>query len=642
MRVTNGMVGDQVVFNMQRSLQRFMDLQTSMSSGRRINKPSDDPVGTVRALAYRDQIGAIEQHRKNIAEAQNWSSTCDNALAETKNFASTAKEIAVAMADGTYDATAREASANEIQSLFNQVVQMGNSELEGRRIFAGFRTKTRPISVYSNGVSYEGDNGKFDFEIEAASRLTVNLSGAEVFLKQLTVLGEKSDLNVGITAATPLVDLKNGQGVSAPGTFVITDRNRNLAVTIDLNVPAPSVTVGDVISRINTQLTAAGVTNLTAQLGYEGNNILFTSAQNGLISTTTELAKLNQGTGVDLNPGKIRVSNGVGVDLLVDLSGSSTIGEIITKFNTQMAAAGVSNVTMAVSGSGRALAITDSNGPPSLNLTITDVTAMEQTAQNLGISGAVGSLLTGHDVLPATDFAVAETTGTTAGDLGIVSRFSGNYAGQDVDARLTTTALVSSLRNRVGLDRSRIALAQGGTTATIDLAASGIVTIQDMLDAFSNSGLNVTARINATTRGIEIVNNDPARSLTIEEVGSGRTAKQMGIYGSGDLMGSLLVLNNALKINDAEGAGMLIGNFDDAIQNLLNHRATVGARAIRLSSTDTRLIDMNLEYTKLLSEAEDADIPKVVTDLASYENSYRAALMASSKIIQPSLLDFLK
>ncbi len=87
---------------------------------------------------------------------------------------------------------------------------------------------------------------------------------------------------------------------------------------------------------------------------------------------------------------------------------------------------------------------------------------------------------------------------------------------------------------------------------------------------------------------------------------------------------------------------MLLKNIDDSIQRMLDSRATVGSRAVRFESANSRLNDMNLSFTKLLSETEDADMPSLVSTLATYENNYQAALQATAKIIQPSLLDFLK
>ena len=87
---------------------------------------------------------------------------------------------------------------------------------------------------------------------------------------------------------------------------------------------------------------------------------------------------------------------------------------------------------------------------------------------------------------------------------------------------------------------------------------------------------------------------------------------------------------------------MLIEHIDNSLEHLLNQRATVGARSLRLESTHSRLISQDLNFTKLLSNVEDADLTKVLTELATFENNYQAALMASARIIQPSLLDFMK
>ena len=91
MRVTNKMMADLVVFNAQRSLDRFVKMQTQMSSGRRINKPSDDPLGILHDLGYRSELSKIAQYQKNIAAALNWQQTYDSVLAELKNLMSNAK-----------------------------------------------------------------------------------------------------------------------------------------------------------------------------------------------------------------------------------------------------------------------------------------------------------------------------------------------------------------------------------------------------------------------------------------------------------------------------------------------------------------------------------------------------------------------
>jgi flagellar hook-associated protein 3 len=639
MRIADNMITDRVVFNIQRNLSRYFLLQNQLSTGRRINTPSDDPIGTQQDLIYRAELAKNEQYRNNIDQALTWMQSYDTILGDLKNLVSNAKEIAISMANGVYDDTAREGASNEVESILQQILQLANTEQDKKFIFSGYRTTTQPLLSAANGVSYRGDTGRIDFEIGSSSRLTVNLNAQEVFLKQLSILGEQADLNVGITGSTLLADLRNGQGIDlSPGIFTITDQNLGIVSTIDVS---GATDINDLLNIINAQLAVDGITNLEAKIGQEKNNILLDATQDGLISGVTALDKLNNGNGVDLKSGEIFVTDGGATSVTVDFSGAATISDIITAFNTQLATAGVNNVTMQINAAGTGLDIIDANGVP-LGLSIEEVDQTSSTASSLGILGDINPILQGRDLEPVVSFKVEDTTGTTSADLGILGEFTADLVGPDLDPLLLATANVADLNAGNGFNLGRIIIWQGDTSRTIDLSNSVLVTVQDILDAFNNSGLNITASINADGRGIQIVNNDPTKSLTIEDQSGGRTAKDLGIFGSGDMMGSMLVLINALRNDDQEGTGLLLKNLDEAIQHLLSFRAAVGARAVRLEDTQSRLLDLDLSFTKLLSEVEDADLTELVTDLATFENVYQASLLASANIMQMSLLNFLK
>jgi len=77
MRVTNNMITNRVVYNVQHALSRYLDLETEMSSGKRINNPSDDPVGTLRDLSYRTELSKLGQYQKNVSQGQNWLNSYD-------------------------------------------------------------------------------------------------------------------------------------------------------------------------------------------------------------------------------------------------------------------------------------------------------------------------------------------------------------------------------------------------------------------------------------------------------------------------------------------------------------------------------------------------------------------------------------
>ena len=273
MRVSSSMMADRVVFNMQRSLRRFFEMQTQMSTGRRINKPSDDPLGTLRDLDYRKELAGIAQYRSNIDAATNWQGNYDSVFSDLGDMLSTAKERAVSMANDTYTADEREAVAIEIDDIIDRFFQIANSDLGSKSIFAGYKTKSDALTATANGAVYRGDFGRIEFEIESSSRLQVNLIGADVFLKELMVLGADADLNAGVSGTTLLSALQNGNGVdltqgATPGTITLSDRNLGITSTIDLSA---AVTVDDVINTINAQLTADGITDVVATMG-QGNN----------------------------------------------------------------------------------------------------------------------------------------------------------------------------------------------------------------------------------------------------------------------------------------------------------------------------------------------------------------------------------
>ncbi|MBM7600538.1 flagellar hook-associated protein 3 FlgL [Virgibacillus halotolerans] len=98
----------------------------------------------------------------------------------------------------------------------------------------------------------------------------------------------------------------------------------------------------------------------------------------------------------------------------------------------------------------------------------------------------------------------------------------------------------------------------------------------------------------------------------------------------------------ALDSDDQEAIQSSIDSIDDNINNVINARASLGARMNRLDLIENRLNEQNIIATKMMSENEDVDYEKVITDLITQESLHRAALAAGSRIIQPSLIDFLR
>lgn len=99
------------------------------------------------------------------------------------------------------------------------------------------------------------------------------------------------------------------------------------------------------------------------------------------------------------------------------------------------------------------------------------------------------------------------------------------------------------------------------------------------------------------------------------------------------------------KLNSGDTKGNLDGdltNIDKSINSIVNERATVGARDNRIQLMEDRIDQQEVIATKMMSQNEDVDIEKVITDLVMQESVQRATLGMGARIIQPSLLDFLR
>lgn len=643
MRVTNQMISGRVLFNMQRTLSQMLNIQGQVSSGRRIEKPSDDPTGTIRDLNYRNEIVKNEQFAKNINLASTRMGNYGNVLMDLNELIVNAKGEAILMADDHASAEQREITAVAVKSYFDEIIKFGNSTLGGDHIFSGFKTNTTAFSATTQGVVYNGDFGVIEFPVETSSKMIVNLNGSDTFLKRIPGIEDLADINLGISNNTQLADLHNGLGIDlATGTFTITDNNLGLTSTIDISA---DTSIADVINTINTQLTADGFTNITALLGPEGNTLALHIDESipQLLNDNTALSEINDGYGLDVSDGRIVLTDGGGIYEEIDFSSANTIGDIRTIFNNHMAAAGgsLANVSMQLNAAGNGLDIVDGNAVP-LGLSTQEFGVDTNVAAGLGILGSVAPTLNGQDLRPKYNFTVAENGGTTADDLGLLGTFHYDFNGDNLEPQLNETSLLADFNNRLGLDMNEIVIWQGDVSQTFDLSDPALVTVQDALDLFNNSSLDITVSVNRDNNGLRIENNDNTRSLTIEDVDGGSLSKKLGIFGSTDMMGSMLVLIHSLEKNDRFGIELMEKNLDDVSANLLRNISITGSKSKRLEATSFRITDQNLNITKLLSEVEDADFSKLITDLAMTENSYQASLLASAKIIQPSLLNFLQ
>ncbi|AEG15364.1 flagellar hook-associated protein 3 [Desulfofundulus kuznetsovii DSM 6115] len=110
----------------------------------------------------------------------------------------------------------------------------------------------------------------------------------------------------------------------------------------------------------------------------------------------------------------------------------------------------------------------------------------------------------------------------------------------------------------------------------------------------------------------------------------------------GGVFDVLINLAQSLKDGDVAGVQRSIGELNDQLDHILRYRVQVGARTNHFESVRSQLQDQEVRLTQVLSNLEDADVARVAVDLSRQQLAYQAALAAGARILETSLLDYLR
>ncbi|PLV58681.1 flagellar hook-associated protein FlgL [Thermotoga sp. KOL6] len=151
MRVTNKMISDRVLFNIQTSLKRISKLHDQLSSGYRVRYPSDDAVVAKRASDIMTRKRELEQFQRNLDHVQTYVNAYDSALQTVSTVSQRLRELLVRASNGTLSRDEREAIAEEIDKIKENLVEIANTRIGNDYIFAGYDVFNRPVE-FKNGA----------------------------------------------------------------------------------------------------------------------------------------------------------------------------------------------------------------------------------------------------------------------------------------------------------------------------------------------------------------------------------------------------------------------------------------------------------------------------------------------------------
>jgi flagellar hook-associated protein 3 FlgL len=214
-RITDGLLNNKADRAISRARQKMAENQEQSITGKRINRPSDDPQSTVRVLGLKQQETRNEQIQKNMELATSFLTITDGALEELGGVLGRAKELAIQMASSSNSTPdAQRAVASEIEQLFMQAVQLGNARVGERYVFGGYATERAP---FGTDGSFYGDAGVIELEVQPGQNLIVNMSGMEPFfgLKDIPSSSEERMLSPQGPGGQP-----NIEGLRSPASIV--------------------------------------------------------------------------------------------------------------------------------------------------------------------------------------------------------------------------------------------------------------------------------------------------------------------------------------------------------------------------------------------------------------------------------------
>jgi len=508
MRVTSQTQQRNALNNIFRITEDMFNAQKEITSGKKIQKPSDDPSGMRDTLALRTNIKQIKQFERNINSNQLFLSRGESALDSIGVSLTRAKELSMVELGGLSTSETRGYAKSELDNIISIVLQEANTKVKDMHIFSGTDVNTTPFELSASGAVYiyNGNSDNLMIQIEEDTNVKVSIPGSEV-------LG--TDLDPNLNTSTNVSDLNGGTGITA-GSFTITDR--------------------------------------------------------------------------------------AGTSGTVTITSSMTLGDVITAIGNVHSV----NVTASINSSGNGITLTDTSSVITNSLTVSEVDG-----------------------------------GTTALSLGIVGTKDGNIEGMDLNAALSTSTLISELNGGDGLTLGDINVINGAASSAVSLSsATTIAEVIDLINAAASG--TVTASIDSAGTSLQVVSNNSSTIAVVNNVGTDTTAEELGIGGGRNVINTLFKLKQAMEYDDTFAILGSLANLDSGLETINESRAIYGAITRRIISTEASHQQSIVNQKDQISNIEGADLVEAASEFATMEAALQASLSSTARIIQPSLLDFLR
>ena len=181
MKTTQSTVYRSLLSQLSKNQSSLLDLRMSAATGKRINKPSDDPSAIRPVLNARSQVQKSDRYLRTMGSASDRLDILDSHLGQIGDLMTRAQETTIAAGNGAMGPNDLTNLSDTIGYIKDELYSLANSKVDGKYIFAGFAEDIEPFPDTSDPTNYAGDTGHMELEIAPGERIQANLTGEELF-----------------------------------------------------------------------------------------------------------------------------------------------------------------------------------------------------------------------------------------------------------------------------------------------------------------------------------------------------------------------------------------------------------------------------------------------------------------------------
>lgn len=607
MRVSSGTIFDQNVAALTQQQTRLLQTQQQVSSGRRILTAADDPVAAARALSISQSDAMNTQYAANRTAARHTLSLAESTLQSVTSLLQDVKTAAVGAGNGSLNNSDRQTIATGLSGRLQELIGLANStDGAGNYLFSGFQSATQPFVNVAGVMTYNGDDGQRLMQVAASRQMASSDSGADIFMRVKNGNG---------TFATQAVASNTGSGVISAGfqTGAVTGHSYTVAFGA-INTQAPTGTRTVASGAISgSDVTVAGTTASTATFTVDGITLFSNTVAAGATGTLITGANLDAAwpAFAAANPGytltgtfaagTAQITKANGTALVLAENQAAGTGATLSAF----AAAGAGFIGTTAAGTGMGGTI----GTPA-TVTNPAVATGHDYSITFGAGGTTYSVqdLTTNKPVPGMS-SVAYTSGAAIAFDGISVAISGTPVQGDVFNVAAPTYSVTDNTT-------------GTTVATAQRYVSG--------QAISFGGMQFDIS------GIPLPNDrftvQPSGNVSIFQTISDLIAALNTPVGVGNPT-QTAALNTSLQT--------AMNLLDRGLNNVLSVRSSLGLRLSEVDALQVTGEDLSLQYKQNLSQLQDVDYNKALSDLTQQQIGLQAAQKSFVNVSGLSLFNYL-